>query len=85
MERKERKPYWRSTKFQILASMIPFMSVLFVLPLYAEQLNSSRFFGFPLGYFLAAHGFFMIAVITVASYVNRQNAIDHWHGAHEDI
>lgn len=85
MERKERKPYWRSTKFQILASMIPFMSVLFVLPLYAEQLNSSRFFGFPLGYFLAAHGFFMIAVVTVASYVNRQNAIDHWHGAHEDI
>lgn len=28
---------------------------------------------------------FVIAVVTVASYVNRQNAIDHWHGAHEDM
>jgi hypothetical protein len=26
----------------------------------------------------------LIAVITVASFVNRQDAIDHWHGAHED-
>ena len=22
--------------------------------------------------------------LTVASFVNRQDAIDHWHGAHED-
>lgn len=85
MERKERKPYWRSTKFQLIASLVPFLCVMLVLPLYAEQLNSSRLLGFPLGYFLAAHGFFLIAVVTVASYVNRQNAIDHWHGAHEDM
>jgi putative solute:sodium symporter small subunit len=84
MERKERKPYWRSTKRQLLASLIPFLAVMVVLPLYAEQLNRSRFLGFPLGYFLCAHGFFLIAVVTVASYVNLQNAIDHWHGAHED-
>ena len=70
---------------EVLASIIPFLAVVIVLPLYAEQLNSSRFLGFPLGYFLAAHGFFFIALVTVASYVNRQNAIDHWHGAHEDM
>jgi putative solute:sodium symporter small subunit len=85
IERKERKPYWRHTKWQVLASIIPFLALVIVLPLYAEQLNASRFLGFPLGYFLAAHGFFVIALITVASYVNRQNAIDHWHGAHEDM
>lgn len=84
MERKERKPYWRSTKRQLLERLIPFLIVMLVLPMYAEQLNSNRFLGFPLGYFLAAHGFFLIAVVTVATYVNRQNAIDHWHGAHED-
>ncbi|MEQ1710953.1 MAG: sodium/substrate symporter small subunit, partial [Hyphomicrobium sp.] len=50
----------------------------------ADRLNGSRFFGFPLGYFLAAHGLFAVAVITVAGFVNRQDAIDHWHGAHED-
>jgi hypothetical protein len=26
----------------------------------------------------------VIAIFTVASFVNRQDAIDHWHGAHED-
>jgi putative solute:sodium symporter small subunit len=84
IERKERKPYWRHTKWQMVASLAPFVAVMVVLPLYADQLNQSRFIGFPLGYFLAAHGFFLVAAVTVASYVNRQNAIDHWHGANED-
>jgi putative solute:sodium symporter small subunit len=69
----------------VLASLIPFLAFVIVLPIYAQQLNSDRIFGFPIGYFLAAHGFYVIAVVTVASYANRQNAIDHWHGAHEDM
>ncbi|WP_439541126.1 DUF4212 domain-containing protein [Hyphomicrobium sp.] len=84
IERRERKPYWRHTKWQMIASLVPFLTVIIVLPLYAEQLNSSKFMGFPLGYFLCLHGLVLIAVITVASFVNRQDAIDHWHGAHED-
>jgi putative solute:sodium symporter small subunit len=84
IERKERKPYWTHTKWQMLASLIPFLAVIIILPLYADKLNSSRFLGFPLGYLLAAHGLVLIAVVTVASFVNRQDAIDHWHGAHED-
>lgn len=84
IERKERKPYWRHTKWQMLASLIPFFTVIIVLPLYAGGLNGDRFLSFPLGYFLAAHGLFIIALVTVASFVNRQDAIDHWHGAHED-
>jgi len=84
MERKERKPYWRHTKWQMLASLVPFFMVLIVLPLYAEGLNHNKFLGFPLGFFLVAHGIAGISLITVASFVNRQDAIDHWHGAHED-
>lgn len=84
MERKERKPYWRHTKWQMLASVVPFLVLIIVLPLYAESLNTERFLGFPLGYFLSAHGIAIIAVFTVTSFVNRQDAIDHWHGAHED-
>jgi putative solute:sodium symporter small subunit len=84
IDRKERKPYWKHTKWQLLASLVPYILVLIVLPLYADSLNSERFLGFPLGYFLAAHGLLFIAFITIASYVNRQDAIDHWHGAHED-
>ncbi|MDX2258975.1 MAG: DUF4212 domain-containing protein [Hyphomicrobiaceae bacterium] len=84
IERKERKPYWQSTKLQMIASLVPFLVVLVILPLYAEPLNHNKFLGFPLGYFLIAHGLFLIALVTVASFVNRQHAIDHWHGAHED-
>src|SRR5258708_6428674 len=54
IEGKERKPYWLHTKWQMLASLVPFLVVIIVLPLYADELNSSRFLGFPLGFFLAA-------------------------------
>lgn len=85
MERKERKPYWRHTKRQVLVSLLPFLLTLVILPLYADELNARRFMGFPLGYFLACHGLVLIAIVTVFSYINRQDAIDHWHGAQEDL
>jgi len=85
IELKERKPYWRHTKWQMLASLVPFLAALVAFPLYADQLNTRRFLGFPLGYFLVSHGLILIAFVTIASFVNRQDAIDHWHGAHEDM
>jgi putative solute:sodium symporter small subunit len=85
IERKDRKPYWRHTKWQMLASLIPFLVALVTFPLYAEQLNAKRFLGFPLGYFLVCHGLVLIAFVIIASFVNRQDAIDHWHGDHEDM
>nr|PZN86674.1 MAG: DUF4212 domain-containing protein [Pseudomonadota bacterium] len=85
MEREERKPYWRHTKWQMMASLLPFLLVVIVFPLYADKLNSNRFIGFPLGYFLTGHGIVLIAVVTVASFVNRQDAIDRWHGGHEHL
>ncbi len=84
IERNERKLYWRNTKWQMAASLLPFLLVAAVLPLYANNLNVHKFLGFPLGFFLTAHGVFFIALVTVASFVNRQDMIDHWHGAHED-
>ncbi len=84
MQLRERKPYWRHTKWQLLASLAPFLLLVLVLPLYANQLNSNKFLGFPLGYFLALHGIVLAAVFTIATFINRQDAIDRWHGAHED-
>jgi uncharacterized membrane protein len=67
IEWSEHKAYWRNTKTQMLTSLVPFLLVLVVLPLYAEVLNSMR------------------VLVTIAVFVNRQDAIDHSHGAHEDI
>ena len=86
IERSERKPYWRHTKFQMLASLLPLLLEILVLPLYADALNAKQHvLGIPLGYFLACHGLTVIAFVTIAVFVNRQDAIDHWHGAHEDF
>jgi putative solute:sodium symporter small subunit len=85
IEWSQRKAYWRNTKVQMLTSLLPFVAALIVLPLYADALNGQRVLGIPLGYFLACHGVLVIALVTVAVFVNRQDAIDHWHGAHEDI
>lgn len=85
IERKERKPYWRHTKWQMLASLVPFLLALVALPLNADRLNGNKFLGFPLGYFLVCHGLTLIGFVTIAAFVNRQDAIDHWHGAHEDM
>ena len=85
IERKERKPYWRHTKWQMLATVVPLLCAVVIIPLYADRLNSNKFLGFPLGYFLAAHGILALAAIAVASFVNRQDVIDHFHGANEDL
>jgi putative solute:sodium symporter small subunit len=85
IERSERKPYWRDTKWQMLAGVLPFLLLVIVLPLYVDRLNSNKFLGFPLGYFLIGHGLVLAAIFTVASFINRQDAIDHWHGANEDM
>lgn len=85
IDRRERKPYWRHTKWQMLASLLPFLVTIIVLPLYADALLNSRFLGYPLGFFLVCHMLLLVGFVTVAAFVNRQDAIDHWHGAHEDI
>ena len=66
IERKDRKPYWRHTKWQMLASLVPFLAALVTFPLYAEQLNAKRFLGFPLGYFLVCHGLILIGFVIIA-------------------
>jgi putative solute:sodium symporter small subunit len=84
MQPRERKPYWAHTKWQAVATLAPFLAVLVIFPLYADKLNSNKLLGFPLGYFLAGPGLILIAIFTIASFVNRQDAIDRWHGAHEE-
>ena len=85
IERKERKPYWRHTKSRMLLSVVPMLGAAVLVPFFAERLNGGKLLGFPLGYFLAAHGILALAVVIVATFVNRQDAIDHWHGANEDL
>jgi putative solute:sodium symporter small subunit len=82
---RERKAYWLHTKVQMAATLVPLLLSVLVLPLYADALNSKRILGAPLGYFLVGHGVFIIAGVLMAAWINRQDAIDHWHGGNEDV
>src|SRR5262245_5712681 len=84
IEWSERKAYWRNTKVQMLTSLLPFLLVLIVLPLYADVLNDMRIFGIPLGYFLACPGLLIIACVTIAVVVTRPDASAPSHGAPAD-
>lgn len=85
LERSERRPYWRQTKWGVALTLTPLLLALILVPLYADQLNSNRFLGFPLGYFLSAHGILVFALAAIATFVGRQHALDQIHGAHEDM
>jgi putative solute:sodium symporter small subunit len=82
---RERKPYWRHTKWQMAATLLPFLLAVLVIPFSVGQIDSRRVLGIPLGYFLVCHGVLVIAAIVMATWANRQNEIDRWHGANEDL
>jgi putative solute:sodium symporter small subunit len=82
---RERKPYWRHTKWQMAATLGPFLAAVLILPLYAGPIDAVRVLGIPLGFFLVCHGLVTIAVVVVATWVGRQGEIDRWHGAAEDL
>ncbi len=81
----ERKPYWRDTKWQMVASLAPYLLAVLLLPLYADGLNSRSVLGIPLGYFITCHALIVVAAVVTAGFVNRQDAIDDWHGAKDDL
>lgn len=85
IDRRRRRPYWRRTKFQIFVSLLLPTGLIIAAPLYVGELNQWRFLGFPLGYFAAAHGAILVALLAVLRFVSRQDVVDRWHGAHEEI
>ena len=82
---KERKPYWRQTKTQMAASLLPTLFALIALPMGIRWFGTGRFLEFPLGYYLVAHGLILLLIGAVAYFMLRQDEIDRLHGAHEDL
>ena len=85
MERKERKPYWRHTKWQMLASVVPFLVLIIVLPLYADEPQHGE------RSWASRSATSSAPTASRSSRSSRSRAssiartpIDHWHGAHED-
>ena len=82
---KHRRPYWLETRRLMLFALVSCLVFLLAVMAFMGVLEEILFIGFPLGYFLLAHGFIILGFVVLVWHGSAQNKIDRRHGAHEDI
>ena len=76
--------YWNRTSRLMWSIFALWIFFSFVAPLFAIQLNSIKFLGFPLGFYMAAQGSLIAFVVLCVWNAVAQNKIDEEFGVHED-
>ena len=76
--------YWGKTSRLMWTIFILWIVFSFVLPMFAVQLNTVKFLGFPLGFYMAAQGSLIAFVALCVWNAIAQNKIDEEFGVQED-
>ncbi len=76
--------YWTKTSALMWTIFALWIFFSFVAPLFAVQLNTVRFLGFPLGFCMAAQGSLIAFVVLCVWNAISQNKIDEEFGVQED-
>lgn len=76
--------YWSKTSRLMWTIFALWIFFSFVLPLFAVELNTVRFLGFPLGFYVAAQGSLIAFVLLCVWNAVAQNKIDEEFGVQED-
>jgi putative solute:sodium symporter small subunit len=76
--------YWSKTSRLMWTIFTLWIVFSFVIPLLAHPLNSIKFLGFPLGFYMAAQGSLIAFVVLCAWNAIAQNKIDEEFGVQED-
>ena len=76
--------YWTKTSALMWTIFALWIFFSFVAPLFAIQLNTVRFLGFPLGFYMAAQGSLIAFVVLCVWNAIAQNKIDEEFGVQED-
>jgi putative solute:sodium symporter small subunit len=76
--------YWTKTSTLMWTIFALWIFFSFVVPLFAVQLNTIRFLGFPLGFYMAAQGSLIAFVVLCVWNAIAQNKIDEEFGVQED-
>lgn len=76
--------YWTKTSTLMWTIFTLWIFFSFVAPLFAVQLNTVRFLGFPLGFYMAAQGSLIAFVVLCVWNAVAQNKIDEEFGVQED-
>lgn len=76
--------YWTKTSTLMWTIFAMWIFFSFAAPLFAIQLNTIRFLGFPLGFYMAAQGSLIAFVVLCVWNAIAQNKIDEEFGVQED-
>ncbi len=76
--------YWARTSGLMWLMLAIWFVASFLIHIFAPTLNSVRFLGFPLGFYMAAQGSLIIFVVMLFWFAHRQNRIDEEFGVAED-
>ena len=79
------KVYWKSNIRTVLSLLAVWFFVSFGMGiLWVDFLDSFRFFGFKLGFWMAQQGSIFCFVVIIFIYVYRMNKLDHKYDVDED-
>lgn len=72
----QRVAHWQRTKSLMIITLVLWFVFSFVIHWFAGSLNGLSFFGFPLGYYMAAQGSEIVFVLLIFWFAHRQHKID---------
>ncbi|MCL4767515.1 MAG: DUF4212 domain-containing protein [Hyphomicrobiaceae bacterium] len=76
--------YWRRTSTLMWTMFVLWVFFSFVVHMFVNQLNEFEFWGFPLGFYMAAQGSLIVFVVMLFVYAAAQDKIDREEGVAED-
>ena len=76
--------HWRDTRNLTIFHIAIWFVFALLIHWFAPSLNQIKFFGWPLGYYMAAQGSLIIFVVQLFLFSRQQNAIDVKYGVAED-
>lgn len=75
--------HWRATRRLMIVHLVIWFIFSYVVHWFARDLNSVSFFGWPLGYYMAAQGSLVVFVVQLFLFARQQHGIDVKFGVHE--
>ena len=80
----QRVAHWERTKRLMIITLIIWFFFSFVVHWFADALNSITFWGFPLGFYMAAQGSLAAFVVLIFWFARSQHKIDQETGFAEE-
>jgi putative solute:sodium symporter small subunit len=80
----DRIEHWRRTRQLMIIHLVIWFIFSYVVHWFAVPLNNISFFGWPLGYYMAAQGSLIVFVVQLFVFNRQQHAVDVKFGVAEE-